>query len=97
MEEKFIKEIRGMFESLHERMRQNLPFWENEIDTIIANKETDHNEIEWTFDYLLDYTRHGIGNEVYLRLINYYRTLNPEGAASYLRINQEKEDDDERD
>lgn len=94
MEEKFIKEIRGMFESLHELMRQNLPFWENEVDIIIANKETDRKKIEWTFDYLLDYTRHGIGSELYLRLIAYYRTVNPEGAASYLQIYQEQEDEE---
>ncbi len=95
MDEKFIKEIRGMFESLHELMRQNLPFWENEVDIIIANKETDRKKIEWTFDYLLDYTRHGIGNELYLRLIAYYRTVNPEGAASYLEMYQEQEDEED--
>ncbi|MBD1432348.1 hypothetical protein H8B06_05890 [Sphingobacterium sp. DN00404] len=94
MDEKFITEIRGMFESLHERMRQNLPFWENEVDIIIANQETDRNKIELTFDYLLDYTRHGIGNEVYLRLIGYYRTVDPEGAAYYLQIYQEQEDEE---
>ena len=94
MEEKFIKEIRGMFESLHELMRQNLPFWENEVDTIIANKETDQNKIERTFDYLLDYTRHGIGNELYLLLIAYYRTVDAEGAASYLQIYREQGDEE---
>jgi len=93
MDEKFITEIKGMFESLHERMRQNLPFWENEVDTLIANRETDRNKIEWTFDYLLDYTRHGIGNELYLRLIAYYRTVNPDGAASYLKIYQDEEEE----
>ena len=55
MDEKFITEIKGMFASFHERMRQNLPFWENEVDTIIANRETDRNRIELTFDYLLDW------------------------------------------
>ncbi|MBD1432323.1 hypothetical protein H8B06_05760 [Sphingobacterium sp. DN00404] len=94
MDEKFITKIRGMFESLHERMRQNLPFWENEVDIIIANQETDRNKIELTFDYLLDYTRHGIGNELYLRLMAYYRTVNPEGAAYYLQIYQEQEDEE---
>ena len=88
MDEKIITEIRGMFEPIHERMRQNLSFWKNEIDLIIANKVIDQNKIERTFDYLLDYTRHGIGNELYLRLIAYYRTVNPEGAASYLQMYQ---------
>ena len=69
-------------------------FLKNEVDTIIANKETDRKKIEWTFDYLLDYTRHGIGSELYLRLIAYYRTVNPEGAASYLQIYQEQEDEE---
>jgi hypothetical protein len=52
---------------------------------IIAQKSTNQNNIEYHLDTQLPLTAHGIGDKLYIQLLEYYKTINPLVADYYWR------------
>ncbi len=50
----------------------------------MINKQiTNENQIEHLLDTLLSLSMHGIGNDLFIKLIEYYKGIMPEGAHFY--------------
>ncbi len=56
---------------------------ESEINAIIDTKVQDSNTIEHSLDTLLSLTDMGLGKELFVKLLDYYKTIDAEGAAFY--------------
>lgn len=94
MDKQLIEEIKSILEPLHSLMREQLPFLESEVEAIISRKETDSNTIGRCLDTMLSYTDHGMAIDSFMKLLDYYNTVDPESAAFYLkRYNQEDEEE----
>ena len=70
-------------------MATHLPFLEQEVNTLIAQKSKDENAIEHLLDTLVSLTTAGIGEPLFIRLLEYYKTVNAEYAADYWRTFEE--------
>ncbi len=64
-------------------------FLEQEVNTLIAQKSKDEHTIEHLLDTLVSLTTAGIGESLFIRLLEYYKTVNAEYAADYWRIFEE--------
>lgn len=70
-------------------MEAQLPFLEQEVIGLIANKSRSTHDIERLLDTLLDYQQMGVGNHLFIRLLEYYKTVDAEGAADYWQFYEE--------
>jgi hypothetical protein len=62
----------------------HLPALEKEVDALIGSQSKDEKAIEHMIDCLFDLTVYvGIGEKLFLRLLDYYKTINPEAADWY--------------
>lgn len=77
---KHIENIGKKIVALHHK---RLPVLEEKIDLLIASQTDDCHQIESTLDTLLDASAWGIGDHLFIRLLEYYKTIHPEGAATY--------------
>jgi hypothetical protein len=64
-------------------LKQHLPALEAEINYLIQSKNLDKNTIENTLDTLLSITDMGVGKDLFIRLLEYYKTVDAEGAMFY--------------
>jgi hypothetical protein len=76
-------EIIELITAFQRSISQHLPSLEQAVQAIIVGKITRESEIENLLDTLLSLTAHGIGNELFIRLLEYYKTVSPEGAEFY--------------
>ncbi|RAI91486.1 hypothetical protein [Algoriphagus yeomjeoni] len=83
MEEDLFRSIKQSIESFQESLKGHLPALEAEINHLIQSGNQDKNTIENTLDTLLSLVDMGIGKELFVRLLEYYKTLDAEGAAFY--------------
>ena len=81
--DKLVSDISHLLKGFQKRLEDYLPALEAEIDDLIAEKETDSMKIENTLDTLLSLCRHGLGNSIYIKLLEYYKTVDVEGAKFY--------------
>lgn len=72
-----------MIEAFQQSLQQHLPALEAEINHLIDSKNTDVNTIENTLDTLLSITDWGVGRELFVKLLEYYKSIDAEGAAFY--------------
>ena len=70
-------------------MSAHLPFLEQEVNTLITQKSKDEKAIEHLLDTLVSLTTAGIAEPLFIRLLEYYKTVNAEYAADYWRIFEE--------
>jgi hypothetical protein len=70
-------------------MATHLPFLEQEVNTLITQKSKDENAIEHLLDTLVSLTTAGIAEPLFIRLLEYYKTVNAEYAADYWHIFEE--------
>jgi hypothetical protein len=70
-------------------MARHLPFLEQEVELLITQKSTDIKAIETLLDTLLSLTTAGIAIPLFIRLLEYYKTVNAEYAADYWRFFEE--------
>ncbi len=75
--------IVNAIKEFHKSLEAYLPALEQEVNRIIENKSTDTKEIEYLLDTLSPFM-HGIGDSLYLKLIEYYKTIDAEAAKFYL-------------
>ncbi len=83
MNKDFISGISNVIQSFNAELETFLPQLKQEVDELIANKRTDVKEIEAYLDTLLSLTTFGAAEDVFVRLLDYYKTIDAEGALFY--------------
>ncbi|MEZ4776493.1 MAG: hypothetical protein R3D00_25175 [Bacteroidia bacterium] len=76
-------DIKQIIEQFNDSIKQQLPLLESEVNTLISSKTTNGNAIECYLDTLVSLTIHGLANDLFIRLLEYYKTIDPEGAQFY--------------
>ncbi len=71
------------------KMTKFLPAFEASVDNIIQTKSTDKNAIEHLLDSISSFMYMGMGQELYIRLLDYYKTIDAEGATFYWELYEE--------
>ncbi len=79
----FVDDIVRMTKMVQALMDLQLPALDQQINSILAEKRTDIEEIEQILDVLLDYGHLGVGKKEFFRLNNYYATFSPDNAKIY--------------
>jgi hypothetical protein len=69
-----------------------LPALECEINAIITNKVQNKNTIDYNLYVLICLTDMGVGNELFIKLLDYYKTIDAEGASFYWEEYDKKEE-----
>ena len=90
MDELF-RNLKKAIEDFNQNIEANMPVLIQEVDTIIENKSQDKNEIERMLDILLSLTMHSFGDEIFIKLLDYYKTVSPAGAELYWKEYDEQE------
>jgi len=80
---KLVSEISNLLKGFHLQLETYLPALEFEINVIIGEKETNSSKIENYLDTLLDLSNYGMGNALFIKLLEYYKTVNEAGARFY--------------
>ena len=83
MDKKLITEIGSIIQSFNQSLQSHLPALEKEVKRLINEKSVDAKTIEHYLDTLLSLTMHGIGDNLFVQLLDYYKTLDAEGALFY--------------
>ena len=78
-----LNQIRETIQTFQKSLQSHLPALESEINAIITNKEQNKNNIEYSLDVLISLTDMGIGNELFIKLLDYYKTIDAESASFY--------------
>ncbi|MCC6726805.1 MAG: hypothetical protein IT258_20045 [Saprospiraceae bacterium] len=84
--QQFVQSIAGEIRSLQSSMETLLPQLEQEADAIISNPSKDAKSIEHLLDTLLDWQMMGVGRNLFFRLLEHYKTIDPDAAADYWRF-----------
>jgi hypothetical protein len=69
--------------AFQQSLQAHLPALEIEINAIIDSKVQDQNTIEHSLDTLLSLVNMGVGKELFVKLLEYYKTIDTEGATFY--------------
>ena len=83
MQNKGLDDIVNIIRSFNEKLQSYLPALEIEVNKIITTAEKDVNIIEGYLDTTLSLTAHGVGVDLFIKLLEYYKTIDSEGALFY--------------
>jgi hypothetical protein len=83
MEKDLFQDIKQTIEAFREKLQGHLPALEAEINELIHSESNDKNTIENTLDTLLSLIDMGVGKDLFIRLLEYYKTVDADGAAFY--------------
>lgn len=83
MEKDLFQDIKQTIKAFQESLKQHLPALQLEINDLIQSGNQDKNTIENTLDTLLSLVDMGVGKELFLQLLEYYKTIDADGAAFY--------------
>jgi hypothetical protein len=83
MEKDTFNQIKQIIEEFQKSLQQHLPALEAEITVLINTGVKDKNIIENTLDTLLSLTDMGIDEALFVKLLEYYKTIDAEGALFY--------------
>ena len=75
--------IKEIIENFNKKIVEMMPELEANVELIISNKSKNKNEIEHLLDTLLDIGLHGFGKKSFIKLLEYYKTIDSEGADFY--------------
>jgi len=78
-----VNDIKVLIDNFNVELEKHLPALEKEVDRIISEKCTDNNTIEYLLDNLFSLTILGVGDVLYIKLVDYYKTVDTEGALFY--------------
>jgi len=82
--------IQTLAQQLKNLANQALPIYTQKVEAIINNEMQDHNQIELTFDGILDFCYDDEMLLLYKKLARYYFTINPQGTANYINYYRER-------
>lgn len=83
MKNKSLDDIVNIISSFIDNLKSYLPALEMEVNEIITAEEKDVKIIERYLDSTLSLAAHGIGEDLFIKLLEYYKTIDPEGALFY--------------
>lgn len=83
MEKDLFKNIKQSIDVFKASLRQHIPALEVEVNQLINSQTQNTKTIEHTLDTLLSLANIGIGENLFIRLLEYYKTVDAEGAAFY--------------
>ena len=83
MKQKDLNEIKQIIEGFNRLVQLHLPVLESEIEALIERKSTNTKAIEYTLNTLLSLILHGFGDDLFIRLLEYYKTIDVKGAMFY--------------
>ncbi|MEY2828762.1 MAG: hypothetical protein RIQ33_620 [Bacteroidota bacterium] len=83
MDKKFITDIGNIIQSFNQSLQLHLPALENAVNELIDSKNRDERTIEYYLDALLSLTMHGVGDKLFVKLLDYYKTIDADGASFY--------------
>ena len=86
-----VNDIGKIIKSFQESMKAHLPALKDEVNTLIETKCNQSNTIEYVLDTLLSLTIHGVADDLFIRLLEYYKTVDTEGATFYWKEYDEQE------
>jgi len=87
-------DVQDLAQQLKTLSNQAIPLYTLKVEAIINNEITDHNQIELTFDYMLDFCYDDEMLLLYKKLARYYFTVNPQGTANYIHYYRERYEDE---
>jgi hypothetical protein len=90
--ENLVQNIGQQIQHICSLMEAQLPFLEEEINRIMDEPSRSGNEIAHLLDTLLDFGQMGVGEELFFRLLGYYKTVDAEAAEDYRRFYEELKD-----
>lgn len=82
------EDLKAFVQTLDEIIQDRLPELKQEVQDIIDSKNPDVIEIEEALDTLLVINRLGVGNGLFGKLLDYYKTINPRRALRYWDIHE---------
>lgn len=83
MEHDLFQNIKQAIETFQDSLKEHLPTLEAEINNLIQSGNQDKNTIENTLDTLLSLTDMGIGDDLFIKFLEYYKTIDKAGAVFY--------------
>lgn len=90
--DELVSNIKKIINGFNEQLAAHLPALETEVNQLITKKEVDSKKIENHLDTLLSLCQLGIGNSLYIKLLEYYKTIDAEGANFYWKEYDNLED-----
>ena len=89
--DKLLSDLKKAIEIFHKNLAMQIPYLQQEVSNLIQQNCTNHHIIERHLDTLLDLGMHNIGKDLFIQLLDYYKTINMEDAMFY-RNEYDKED-----
>ena len=83
MPKDIFQNIKQIIVDFQQSIAQHLPALEQEVNQLIQSKSNDTNSIENTLDTLLSLIDMGMGKDLFIQLLEYYKTIDYDGAAFY--------------
>ena len=81
--EKAVNDIKSIIDEFNKSLEVLLPPLEDEIKQLIESKVVDPKVIEGLLDTLLGLTSVGKAEHLFILLLEYYKTIDADGAAFY--------------
>lgn len=85
----FVDQIMPQILSLQNLVKSQLPALEVELNFLINTRSQDGHRIEHLLDNFLNFMLLGVGEAEFIQLLEYYKTVDAEGAADYWRYYEE--------
>ena len=83
MPKDIFQNIKQIIVDFQQSIAQHLPALEQEVNQLIQSKSNDKNSIENTLDTLLSLIDMGMGKDLFIQLLESYKTIDYDGAAFY--------------
>lgn len=87
--DKMAEELAKLIRQTNKSLETYLPSYQKEVDSFINQKSIDTEAIEHLLDSLSSMLYAGIGHQLYLKLLEYYKTIDNEGADFYWNLYEE--------
>jgi hypothetical protein len=85
----FVDQIMPQILSLQNLAKSQLTALEVELNFLINTLSQDEHRIEHLLDNFLNFMLLGVGEAEFIQLLEYYKTVDQEGAADYWRYYEE--------
>ena len=90
--EKLVSDISNLIRGFQQELETTLPILESQVNDLIETKSKDSNEIGHCLDTLLSLTYMGVGDALFVKLLEYYKIVDKEGAKIYWELYDDVED-----
>lgn len=81
--DELVNNLKSLIEDFNKSLEAHIPASEKDVNKLISDKCVNHKIIEYHLDALLSLTMHGVGDSLFIKLLDYYKTIDAEGALFY--------------